>query len=216
MLFSKKAVYACEAPLQQYFVPLAVLFHSGIFSKIPPESYFLQSDASKAWSFISQCAVAPVVDKGVDGKHPDCPGIVIMRLCNLLTEEPGSILAAGGELSTTQTFRTTELPQLVRRKKGAWDPQVRLECGESFLSFLLGVAGAQEREHKSEGNGRPRATVWHMPFRPNVGAELGWSDPAAKNCSKDEDDKAEEEVEGVGFLPRWYWDEVSWSDEEER
>ncbi|KAJ7158566.1 RAI1-domain-containing protein [Mycena filopes] len=130
-----------------------------------------------------------------------------------------------GELSTTQTFRTTELPRLVRGKKGAWDPRVCFGWGESFLSFVAGVVGAQDQEHESEVNGHPRATVWRVTFRPNVGAELvrletagvrdvERGDSAVKNCSEDQKVEEEEEVERVGFLPRWYWNEVSWSGEE--
>ncbi|KAJ7031395.1 RAI1-domain-containing protein [Mycena alexandri] len=130
-----------------------------------------------------------------------------------------------GELTTTQTFRTTELPRLVRGKKGAWDPRVCLGWGEAFLEFVKEVVGARGQENGAskdereaeEQNGHaqahPDAAVWRVSFRPNTGVELVRLDAAGvrdvERRGGDKQDDEEEEVERVGFLPRWYWEEVT-------
>ncbi|KAJ7650093.1 RAI1-domain-containing protein [Roridomyces roridus] len=96
-----------------------------------------------------------------------------------------------GQVTTTQTFKTVEIPRLVRGKgPHAWDPSVCFAWGDAFLEFL-----------KTQIRDKEERTVWRVAFRPKVGVEL-----------RVLDDKEVEGVvageERVGFLPQWYWDEV--------
>lgn len=91
-----------------------------------------------------------------------------------------------------QSFKTGEIPRLVRGKPGAWDPSLCLDWGQQFLSFL--------RQIVEETDGKPE-TVWRVNFVPKDGV----------NVVKLEDNLVEEVVgkeDRVGFLPRWYWDEI--------
>lgn len=103
-----------------------------------------------------------------------------------------------GILTTTQSFKTIEIPRLVRGKPNAWDPAVCFDWGRTFLEFLKDIirANAQVDSERS----KPKPNVWRVRFVPKdrVTVELL-------------DDTGVEDVEGgedrVGFLPRWYWDE---------
>ncbi|EGN99498.1 hypothetical protein SERLA73DRAFT_90841 [Serpula lacrymans var. lacrymans S7.3] len=93
-----------------------------------------------------------------------------------------------GYITTTQTFKTLELPRLVRGKPGAWDPVACLDWGRRFLSFLKDtMASSAARD------------VWRVKFTPREGVSVALLDEAGVA-----------DVEGgearVGFLPRWYWD----------
>ncbi|KAJ7761958.1 RAI1 like PD-XK nuclease-domain-containing protein [Mycena maculata] len=95
-----------------------------------------------------------------------------------------------GQVTTTQTFKTVEIPRLVRGKPHAWDPAVCLRWGDAFLAFL-----------KTHLKDAPQTRVWRVSFRPKAGVELRVLGAAG----------VEEVVAGeerVGFLPQWYWDEV--------
>ncbi|KAF7374739.1 RAI1 domain-containing protein [Mycena sanguinolenta] len=137
----------------------------------------------------------------------------------------------GGEVTTTQTFRTVEIPRLVRGKAHGWDPGRCLAWGEAFLEFLkkhvrvrreLGDRGEGTGEERHEngvgGKGEdetthPDAVVWRVTFRPGVGVELRQLDDAAVRDVKGGEEggvkDGKEKVERVGFLPRWYWEEVT-------
>jgi len=96
-----------------------------------------------------------------------------------------------GQLTTVQSFRTVEIPRLVRGKPGTWDPSICLEWGDRFLTFL------QNTVQPSSGR-----EVWRVTFEPKVGV-------AAAMLTDVEVDGVVNGEERVGFLPRWYWDEVS-------
>lgn len=96
-----------------------------------------------------------------------------------------------GQLTTVQSFQTVEIPRLVRGKPGTWDPSICLEWGDRFLTFL------QNTVQSSSGR-----EVWRVTFEPKVGV-------AAAMLTDVEIDGVVNGEERVGFLPRWYWDEVS-------
>ena len=102
-----------------------------------------------------------------------------------------------GVVTTTQSFRTMEIPRLVRGKPGAWDPLICLEWGNNFLCCL------KERLQKDVANTAPHTNppVWRVKFLPKVGIEVDVLDHAGV-----EDVRGNEHR--VGFLPTWYWDEV--------
>ncbi|KAJ6513060.1 RAI1-domain-containing protein [Mycena sanguinolenta] len=126
----------------------------------------------------------------------------------------------GGEVTTTQTFRTVEIPRLVRSKAHGWDPGRCLAWGEAFLEFLKKHVPSHKQ---TEGDGavaegkqedtHAEAAVWRVTFRPSVGVELRQLDDAAlRDVEGGEEGGAKdgkEKVERVGFLPRWYWEEAT-------
>lgn len=97
-----------------------------------------------------------------------------------------------GQLTTTQSFKTIELPRIVRGKPGAWDPLVCLDWGHQFLTFLKGVV----RSHDSA-----RDTIWRVKFSPRTEASVEVLDRAGVEFVVNSEDR-------VGFLPRWYWEEL--------
>lgn len=101
----------------------------------------------------------------------------------------------GGQVKNVQSFKTTHLPRLVRGKPGAWDPSLCLDWGYRFLSFLKKVLG--------ESDGR-KDSVWRVKFVPKDGVSLVKLDESLVEEVVGNDDR-------VGFLPRWYWDEVGTS-----
>ncbi|KAJ7227329.1 RAI1-domain-containing protein [Mycena pura] len=98
-----------------------------------------------------------------------------------------------GEVKTTQTFKTVEIPRLVRGKAHAWDPTVCLRWGDTFLRFL--------QTHCRAGEDGQEDMVWRAVFRPKVGVELVLLDKAGVDDVVGGEDR-------VGFLPRWFWQEV--------
>ncbi|KAF5326772.1 hypothetical protein D9619_004479 [Psilocybe cf. subviscida] len=123
-----------------------------------------------------------------------------------------------GRLTTTQSFRTMELPRMVRGKPGAWDPQVCLEWGWKVLAALRAAGGSEATGvgstkeggqgtelHGSEGGDR---RVWRATFTPGKGVRIRLLDEEElKEVASDgehiEDGKR---VERIGFLPKWYWE----------
>lgn len=101
-------------------------------------------------------------------------------------------------MTTVQSFKTIELPRMVRGKPGAWDPAVCLDWASGFLTFLKDEVCrrvADESDHKVS------PAVWRAKFIPNQGVSvtlLDWNGVA----------DVENGEERVGFLPRWYWDEI--------
>lgn len=97
-----------------------------------------------------------------------------------------------GQIKTTQTFKTIELPRLVRGKPGAWDPLVCLDWGHQFLTFLKGAISEPEQDARK---------VWRVRFVPGVGINMSVLDDAGVKDVEAGEDR-------VGLLPRWYWDEA--------
>jgi len=96
-----------------------------------------------------------------------------------------------GYLTTTQVFQTVQIPRLVRGKPGAWDPNICLAWGDLFLSFL-----------KNTIRGGSRGNVWRIKFTPKTGVSAVLLDDADVRDVEGGEDR-------VGFLPRWYWEEMS-------
>lgn len=91
---------------------------------------------------------------------------------------------------TTQSFRTAEIPRSVRGRPGGWDPLICLDWGDKFLSFLQDTLAANARKD-----------VWRVTFTPKVGISVALLDASGVEDVMGGDDR-------VGFLPRWYWNEI--------
>ncbi|KAI0772558.1 RAI1-domain-containing protein [Trametes elegans] len=111
-----------------------------------------------------------------------------------------------GRLTTTQTFKTIQLPRLVRGKPGAWDPQVCLSWGQQFLSTLKALLSAESLAPAAEDGDtdapEPSARVWRITLTPREGVQVSLLDEAGAQDAQGEEDR-------VGILPRWYWDQVA-------
>jgi len=81
---------------------------------------------------------------------------------------------------------------MVRGKQNAWDPQISLSWGETFLAWI--------RSNVEAGNDSPGA-VWRVKFTPRVGAQFAL-------LQEEERREVEAGEDRVGFLPKWYWREV--------
>ncbi|KAG5636955.1 hypothetical protein H0H81_006303 [Sphagnurus paluster] len=97
-----------------------------------------------------------------------------------------------GVVTTTQSFKTIEIPRLVRGKPGAWDPLICLEWGNTFLTFLKDVVSRRAI---------PDAAVWRVKFRPREGVSVEVLDATGVEDVQGGEDR-------TGFLPTWYWDEL--------
>ncbi|KAG9316119.1 RAI1 like PD-XK nuclease-domain-containing protein, partial [Chiua virens] len=95
-----------------------------------------------------------------------------------------------GQLVTTRSFRTVEIPRLVRGKPGGWDPLICLAWGDEFMSFLHNILPVDTGKD-----------VWRVTFTPKVGVTAIMLDASGVEDVMGGDDR-------VGFLPRWYWDEL--------
>lgn len=103
-----------------------------------------------------------------------------------------------GYLTTTQVFKTVQIPRLVRGKPSAWDPNVCLAWGDRFLSFLRNTI-----------KGGSRGDVWRIKFMAKTGVSAMLLDDVDVRDVEGGEDR-------VGFLPRWYWEEMSGADSEAR
>ncbi|KIK55131.1 hypothetical protein GYMLUDRAFT_48077 [Collybiopsis luxurians FD-317 M1] len=129
-----------------------------------------------------------------------------------------------GELMTTQSLQTIQLPRMVREKAASrgpsdanniWNPSLCLAWCYNFLTYLRKSIREPEddptkKEDKSlsaeEANIEhptlaTSAAVWRVTFVPHEGARVTKLDRSA----------VEEVVNGedrVGFLPSWYWRKV--------
>ena len=103
-----------------------------------------------------------------------------------------------GQLATVQSFKTLELPGMVRGKPSAWDAQICLDWAEEFLTWV--------KKNVTSRIVAPES-VWRVKFTPRVGVELTLlHDIARKEVEAGED--------RVGFLPTWYWEEIQMSSSE--
>jgi RAT1-interacting protein len=90
-----------------------------------------------------------------------------------------------------QSFKTIQIPRLVRNKPGAWDPVLCLDWGHRFLMFLNdAIRGTPPSED---------TRVWRVKFTPNAGVSIVLLDQDAVKDVEGGEDR-------VGILPRWYLD----------
>lgn len=99
-----------------------------------------------------------------------------------------------GQVTTTQTFKTIEIPRLVRGKPGGWDPLVCLNWVDSLFKFLKNQI---DDGHKRVGT----VPVWRIKFVPKKGMSVEQLDEVGIQDVVNGEDR-------VGFLPRWFWDEL--------
>lgn len=97
-----------------------------------------------------------------------------------------------GHLKTLQSFKTLEIPRMVRGKPNSWDPNLCLAWGEKFLG--------QVREWMVEGTTSTTKSgvfVGRLIFTPGHGV-------AFKELDSVEIEEVQAGEERVGFLPSWY------------
>lgn len=104
-----------------------------------------------------------------------------------------------GVLSTVQSFRTIEIPRLVRGKPGAWDPALCLEWGDRFLRELRNAIDNHPPLDQGKDELRPNLPVWRVSFSPKVGITVKQLDQAGVT-----DVEAGDDEERTGLLPKWY------------
>lgn len=105
-----------------------------------------------------------------------------------------------GRLTTTQTFKTVQIPRLVRGKPGAWDPQKCFAWGQHFLSQLKAILSAPIEG--SNGANETSAHVWRVVLAPGEGATVSLLEEEGVRDVEGGEDR-------VGFLPRWYYEQVA-------
>lgn len=94
-----------------------------------------------------------------------------------------------GILQQAQTFRTLELPRLVRGKPNAWDPNVCLHWGNELLQNVK---------------------TWMTDLAPSDVGRILFTPGTGVTFSRLDDSQVLEVVAGedrVGFLPNWYYHE---------
>ncbi|KAF9004030.1 RAI1 like PD-XK nuclease-domain-containing protein [Cyathus striatus] len=103
-----------------------------------------------------------------------------------------------GVVTTTQSFKTIQIPRMVRGKADAWDPLICLDWGHRFLTFLKETVemGRQDRDMDREDSSR----VWRVKFTPGSGISV-------RILGKTDVDEVVNGEDRVGFLPSWYWEE---------
>ncbi|EKM78837.1 hypothetical protein AGABI1DRAFT_121236 [Agaricus bisporus var. burnettii JB137-S8] len=99
-----------------------------------------------------------------------------------------------GVVSTIQSFKTVEIPRMVRGKASAWDPLVCLDWAGRFLTYVRQRMASEEKT--SSG---PK--VWRVWFMPGSGIRL-------RELNATEVVDVEHGEDRIGFLPRWYWTEL--------
>ncbi|KAF9473916.1 RAI1-domain-containing protein [Pholiota conissans] len=109
-----------------------------------------------------------------------------------------------GVVSTVQSFKTIQLPRLVRGKPGAWDPLVCLDWGYQVLTLLKGLLpGRREGQGGDATTDAPMPVhLWRVKFVPGSGIRVDELDAAGIGEVENGEDR-------VGFLPRWYLDDVN-------
>jgi len=103
-----------------------------------------------------------------------------------------------GKLGTVQSFKTMQIPRMVRGKPGSWDPSICLGWGERFLAFVKEAVQGDVRSAPDEGEKSP--VVWRVEFNPGMGITISQLSPEAVEEVQAGSDR-------YGFLPRWYWEE---------
>jgi RAT1-interacting protein len=96
---------------------------------------------------------------------------------------------------TVESYKTLEIPRMVRDKQNAWDPQICLSWGENFLTWLKSSIGESRSDNAIPEN------VWRVKFTPRVGVELAL-------LSEEERHEVEAGEDRIGFLPKWYYTEI--------
>ncbi|KAI0925659.1 hypothetical protein AcV5_008337 [Taiwanofungus camphoratus] len=105
-----------------------------------------------------------------------------------------------GVLTTIQSFKTVQIPRLVRGKPHAWDPLICLDWGHQLLTFLKSVVRPADSDLSAETEGQgTKRKVWRVKFVPRVGVSVSLLDDAGV-C------EVEAGEDRVGFLPKWYLD----------
>lgn len=89
-----------------------------------------------------------------------------------------------------------ELPRLVRDKPGAWNPLICLKWGKDFIDFLTSIVTSRT---PSENGVEP---IWRIKFTPRSGV-------AATLLAEEDVEKVVNGEDRIGFLPRWYVDELT-------
>ena len=92
---------------------------------------------------------------------------------------------------------------MVRGKQNAWDPQICLSWGETFLAWIKSnvVEAGNGDSPSSSSPPPPPGSVWRVKFTPRVGAQFAL-------LQEEERREVEAGEDRVGFLPKWYWREV--------
>ncbi|KIJ33157.1 hypothetical protein M422DRAFT_213508 [Sphaerobolus stellatus SS14] len=111
-----------------------------------------------------------------------------------------------GYIQTIQSFRTMDLPRMVRGKPGAWDPAVCLSwCDQAFdfiKRHIQDVAGTSNKDNgEAKQPGEESGMVSRATFKPGVGLSVRLLDNIEVEDVMGGEDR-------VGFLPRWYWEHV--------
>ncbi|PVF93357.1 RAI1-domain-containing protein [Serendipita vermifera] len=96
-----------------------------------------------------------------------------------------------GILQTLQTFKTLEIPRMVRGKPDAWDPNLCLAWGNTFLQQL-------RQWMEDTGNEDDEITrVGRLRFTPSDGVTFRMLDREGVEEVENGEDR-------IGFLPTWY------------
>lgn len=101
-------------------------------------------------------------------------------------------------MGTVQSFKTVEIPRMVRGKQGAWDPIKCLDWAKRFIAFLQNVVTPVQAIKDGKDGQVP---VWRVKFNPGTGVSVSLLDGAGV-------DEVSAGEERVGFLPKWYIDEL--------
>ncbi|GJJ08011.1 hypothetical protein Clacol_002218 [Clathrus columnatus] len=145
------------------------------------------------------------------GGEVDCSFLLgVPLLCDISCQKEIVVgfRSPNGYIQNVQTFRTLDLPRMVRGKPNAWNPSLCLTWGESVITFLKreirtyrdNIRTQLPKVPNSE-TGDSEGIVWRLTFTPGVNLSLRVLDQKeAKEVVNDED--------RVGFLPRWYWDHL--------
>lgn len=95
-----------------------------------------------------------------------------------------------GRLQTVQTFKTLEIPRMVRGKPSEWNPGVCLSWGDNFISQVIEWASKLTCTLE-------RAQVGRISFEPGVGMRFNMLSEAEIEEVRDGEDR-------IGFLPTWF------------
>jgi RAT1-interacting protein len=104
-----------------------------------------------------------------------------------------------GEVQTLQTFRTLEIPRLVRGKPDAWDPSVCLAWGNMFLTQVHGwMKNLESKENGGESHDRRVGRILFTQYEGVTFRELDEEEIGEVRNGEDR----------IGFLPTWYMDSL--------